>query len=114
MLEKLHDKFEDERTDLEKEESNARHAYEMLIQDLTAQIETATEDRESKAQQKASKLQQAAEEKGDLSDTTATRDSDTEYLDNLVAKCAGVEAASNSLHWLCKGLCAGEVLAEVV
>ena len=29
MLEKLHDKFEDERTDLEKEESNARHAYEM-------------------------------------------------------------------------------------
>ena len=27
MLEKLHDKFEDERTDLEKEESNARHAY---------------------------------------------------------------------------------------
>merc|ERR1712224_67067 len=46
MLEKLHDKFEDE-------ESNARHAYEMLIQDLTAQIETATEDREAKAQEKA-------------------------------------------------------------
>ena len=63
MLEKLHDKFEDERTDLEKEESNARHAYEMLIQDLTAQIETATEDREAKAQEKASKLQKAAEEK---------------------------------------------------
>ena len=38
MLEKLHDKFEDERADLEKEESNARHAYEMLIQDLTAQV----------------------------------------------------------------------------
>ena len=38
MLEKLKDKFEDERTDLEKEESNARHAYEMLIQDLTAQV----------------------------------------------------------------------------
>merc|ERR1719355_315012 len=54
MLEKLKDKFEDERTDLEKEESNARHAYEMLIQDLTAQIETATEDREAKAQEKAS------------------------------------------------------------
>merc|ERR1719482_1518258 len=61
MLEKLKDKFEDERTDLEKEESNARHAYEMLIQDLTAQIETATEDREAKAQEKASKLQKAAD-----------------------------------------------------
>merc|ERR1719473_2252272 len=82
MLEKLHDKFEDERTDLEKEESNARHAYEMLMQDLTAQIEAATEDRESKASQKASKLQGADENKGDLSDTTATRDSDQTYLDD--------------------------------
>merc|ERR1719389_435424 len=87
MLEKLHDKFEDERTDLEKEESNARHAYEMLIQDLTAQIETATEDREAKAQEKASKLQKAAEDKGELADTTATRDSDQVYLDDLVAEC---------------------------
>merc|ERR1719482_2037456 len=87
MLEKLKDKFEDERTDLEKEESNARHAYEMLIQDLTAQIETATEDREAKAQEKASKLQKAAEDKGDLADTTATRDADQTYLDDLVAEC---------------------------
>merc|ERR1740138_1464974 len=87
MLEKLKDKFEDERTDLEKEESNAHHAYEMLIQDLTAQIETATEDREAKAQEKASKLQKAAEDKGDLADTTATRDADQTYLDDLVAEC---------------------------
>merc|ERR1719267_126338 len=88
MLEKLHDKFEDERTDLEKEESNARHAYEMLVQDLTAQIETATEDREAKAQEKASKLQKAAEDKGDPADTTATRDADQTYLDELMATCA--------------------------
>jgi len=88
MLEKLKDKFEDERTDLEKAESNARHAYEMLIQDLTAQIDTATEDREAKAQQKASKLQHAAECKGDLADTTATRDADQTYLDDLVAECS--------------------------
>ena len=51
------------------------------------QIETATEDREAKAQQKASKLQKAAEDKGDLADTTATRDSDQVYLDDLVATC---------------------------
>jgi prefoldin subunit 5 len=88
MLEKLKDKFEDERTDLEKQESNARHAYEMLIQDLTAQIDTATEDREAKAQEKASKLQTAAEAKGDLADTTATRDADQTYLDDLVAECS--------------------------
>ena len=51
------------------------------------QIETATEDREAKAQQKASKLQKAAEDKGDLADTTATRDADQVYLDDLVAEC---------------------------
>ena len=59
----------------------------MTRQDLTAQIETATEDREAKAQEKASKLQKAAEDKGDLADTTATRDADQVYLDDLVAEC---------------------------
>jgi len=87
MLEKLLDKFSDERTDLEKVESNAKHAYEMLMQDLTAQIETATADRDSKTQTRASKLQQVAEDKGDLADTTATRDEDQKYLDELVATC---------------------------
>merc|ERR1719456_1306930 len=37
MLEKLLDKFIDERTTLEKEEMNSKHAYDMLMQDLKAQ-----------------------------------------------------------------------------
>merc|ERR1719333_1368948 len=37
MLEKLLDKFIDERTTLEKEEMNSKHAYDMLMQDLNAQ-----------------------------------------------------------------------------
>merc|ERR1719262_2049305 len=64
MLEKLLDKFQDERNTLEKEETNSRHAFEMLMQDLKAQIESATQQREEKSAVKAKKLQAAADAKG--------------------------------------------------
>jgi hypothetical protein len=54
---------------------------------LKAQISAATADREEKAQEKASKLQGAAEDKGTLGDTTATRDADDKYLSDLVSTC---------------------------
>jgi len=61
MLEKLNDKFIDERTALEKEEMNSKHAYDMLMQDLNAQIAQATQDRDEKAESKAKKLQAKAD-----------------------------------------------------
>merc|ERR1719454_2250344 len=61
MLTKLGAKFEDERTELEKEEMNARHAFEMLSQDLKAQIDQATQARTEKAEAKAKALQAAAD-----------------------------------------------------
>merc|ERR1711976_1080320 len=70
MLEKLLDKFVTERTELEKTEMNSKQAFEMLIQDLTAQIEQSTADRESKSETKAKKLQAKADTEGDLADTT--------------------------------------------
>merc|ERR1719252_470070 len=87
MLEKLLDKFIDERTTLEKEEMNARHAFEMLMQDLKAQIDQATADRDEKAEAKAKALQAKATAEGDLADVTATRDADQKFLDDLVATC---------------------------
>merc|ERR1719317_423433 len=87
MLEKLLDKFIDERTVLEKEEMNSKHAFDMLIQDLTAQIEQAKQDREEKAETKAKKLQAKADAEGDLTDTTTTRDEDVKYLADLTATC---------------------------
>merc|ERR1712008_329484 len=87
MLEKLLDKFIGERTVLEKEEMNSLHAFEMLIQDLTAQVEQATQDRTEKAETKAKKLQAKADAEGDLTDTTTTRDADQKYLDDLTATC---------------------------
>jgi len=48
MLEKLlEDKFIVERT-VEKEEMNSKHAFDMLLQDLSAQIEQARQDRGEK------------------------------------------------------------------
>merc|ERR1719359_1312542 len=87
MLTKLGGKFEDERTELEKEETNARHAFEMLSQDLKAQIDQATQARTEKAEAKAKALQAAADAKGDLQDTTTPRDDDSKYLSDLTATC---------------------------
>merc|ERR1719324_1776843 len=69
MLTKLKDKFEDERAALEKEEMTAKQSYEMMMQDLTDQVERAEKQRERKAQRKAQ------------------RDEDQKYLDDLVAGC---------------------------
>merc|ERR1719230_1928868 len=87
MLNKLLDKFIEERTTLEKEEMNAKHAYDMLMQDLNAQIDSATQDRDEKAETKAAKLQAKADAEGDLKDTTGTMEEDKKYLADLTATC---------------------------
>jgi cell division septum initiation protein DivIVA len=87
MLSKLHDKFVGERTDLEKKEMNSKHAHDMLVQDLTAQIDQSTSDREFKSATKAKKLQMKADAEGDLADTSATKAADEKYLSDLTATC---------------------------
>merc|ERR1719330_1137286 len=87
MLEGLLDKFIEERTDLEKKEMNNKHAFDMLMQDLTAQIDQATADREDKAETKAKKLQAKADAESDLKDTTTSKQADEKYLSDLTATC---------------------------
>merc|ERR1740124_1889047 len=87
MLEKLLDKFIDERTTLEKEEMNSKHAYDMLMQDLKAQVTQGSADRDSKAESKAKNLQNKADANGDLKDTTTTKNADSKYLSDLTATC---------------------------
>merc|ERR1719490_476479 len=67
---------------------NSKHAYDMLMQDLTAQLEQAKADRTEKAETKAKKLQSKADAEGDLQDTTTTRDADQKYVDDLKATCS--------------------------
>merc|ERR1719331_3213236 len=66
---------------------NSKHAYDMLMQDLNAQIAQATQDRGSKAESKANKLQAKADANGDLTDTTTTMNADKKYLTDLTAEC---------------------------
>merc|ERR1719476_1151282 len=87
ILEKLLDKFVTERTELEKTEMNSKHAFDMLIQDLKAQIEQATADVATKSETKAKKLQAKATAEGDLTDTTTTKNEDAKYLSDLTALC---------------------------
>merc|ERR1719164_188492 len=93
MLDKLKAKFEDERTALEKQEQEAKHAFGMLSMDLTNQLEAAREDRASKAEKKATALQNAADSRVDLADTTTTNEDDMKYVSDLTANCELKSAA---------------------
>merc|ERR1719327_2563874 len=87
MLEKLLDKFRDERSTLEKDELGAKHAYEMVMQDLQDSTEAAEQVMGRATVTKAERETAAAEAKGDLEDTTKARDYDQEYLDLMNAQC---------------------------
>jgi len=93
MLTKLEMKFADERTALEKAEVSNRQAFEVLGQDLKADISAATSARTEKTEAKAKALQNAADAKSDLQDTTQTRDDDAKYLADLTAECEAKSAA---------------------
>merc|ERR1719311_1221116 len=88
------DKFQDERNTLEKDELNAKHAFEMQAQELHDQMDAAKKEIAMKEKQKAGREQDAAEAKGDLADTTATKEEDTTYLNALVAQCDQKSKAS--------------------
>merc|ERR1719161_1517106 len=87
MLQGLATKFEDERTQLEKQEAESKHAFEMLSMDLHTQLDAARDARTEKAEAKADALQQAADGKGALADVTSTRDDDSRYLADVTATC---------------------------
>jgi len=87
MLTDLGGKFDKEKKDLEGEETEAKHSFEMLAQDLRASIDSATSSRTEKAEAKARNLQSAADSKGQLTDTSGTRDADTQYVEDLIVTC---------------------------
>merc|ERR1719407_280141 len=87
MLEKLKDKFEEERNTCEKEEKEKKHAYSMMMQDLQDEIERATAEKGRKVKSKATREEDAAGFKGDLADTTADKEADEKYLSDMTSGC---------------------------
>jgi len=87
MLEKLRDKFTDERAELEKEELSAIAAHQSLTQGLKNSIESGTATKAAQAAAKNENLQTAASKKAELSDASTTKQSTDEYVKETTATC---------------------------
>jgi peptidoglycan hydrolase CwlO-like protein len=87
LFEDMEHEFKEKRNELEKNELEARHGYEMLFQTITDNIEKLKKQRGRKVQRKAQRQEDGATARGELKDTTATRDEDQKYLDDTVAGC---------------------------
>merc|ERR1719498_1209068 len=87
MLENLKDKFTEEKSTLEQDEMKSKHAFDMMLMELTDSTKQAENQRAKKAKTKAQREEDAAAAKGDLADTTASHDEDVKYLEDLNAQC---------------------------
>merc|ERR1719265_984837 len=80
MLKGLMKKFREELADLQREESNRAHAFEMQNMHLTDLITVSSQDREEKAAMKAKNTAAAAEAKGNVVSTKADLAADQKLL----------------------------------
>jgi len=80
-------KAEGERSDARKEESNRKHAYEMLRQSLSDQISTQNRDMRNAQSLIAKKSEAKGNAEGDLDEGSKTLSSDKQYLSDLVQMC---------------------------
>merc|ERR1719191_1879611 len=87
MLKDLQTKFIAERTALEKEETESRQYYEMLMSDLDSEIANAQAGVDKDTDDRAKALKAKASAEGELSDTITVRDDDRKYLDDTTATC---------------------------
>lgn len=87
LLKGLEKKFVAEKRGVEKEEANAKHASQQLIQELTDQIDAATDESTSKQALRGKRKEKAAEATGDRADTQNVLNEDTKYLKDLKQEC---------------------------
>mmetsp|Transcript_33470 Transcript_33470/g.80835 ORF Transcript_33470/g.80835 Transcript_33470/m.80835 type:complete len:674 (-) Transcript_33470:51-2072(-) len=102
MLEKLKDKFRGEKGDLEKEEMNAQHSFDMVIQDYRAQVKQAEKSKADKERRSQNKSQRRSAAEGEVADTTADLNEDESYLADLNSECTDKHEAFASRQTLRK------------
>eukprot|EP00933_Yihiella_yeosuensis_P078603 TRINITY_DN9022_c0_g1_i1.p1 TRINITY_DN9022_c0_g1~~TRINITY_DN9022_c0_g1_i1.p1 ORF type:complete len:671 (-),score=244.26 TRINITY_DN9022_c0_g1_i1:121-2133(-) len=87
MLQKLSEKFSDEKKAAEKDESIAVAAFDKLQADLEDSVKTGTETSKKKVQERAAALQSASDKTTDKEDTEKTKADDTAYYKEVVSTC---------------------------
>jgi len=87
LMENLEAKLKDEKQSLEKDEMNRQHAYEMIAQTLTDEIQQDTDSRNAKVSTKKGREADSAQAKGDLAEIQAALAKDKTYLTDLRAEC---------------------------
>merc|ERR1719261_472534 len=87
LIEKLLDKFTEEKRALEKAEFNAKSAFEVSQKDLNAQVATAGMEKGMKETTKAKTIEAEGAAKGDLADTQASLAEDEKFLADLDSEC---------------------------
>eukprot|EP00929_Paragymnodinium_shiwhaense_P011206 TRINITY_DN1166_c0_g5_i2.p1 TRINITY_DN1166_c0_g5~~TRINITY_DN1166_c0_g5_i2.p1 ORF type:complete len:654 (-),score=277.61 TRINITY_DN1166_c0_g5_i2:104-2065(-) len=85
MLEGLLEKFKGELSDVQKEESNKAHYYDLEMIHLSDTIAKSQADRQEKAALKATTTAASAKAKGDLADTKASLEEDETVLRDMQA-----------------------------
>jgi len=87
MIEKLFERFTEERRKLEVEETNRKHAFELVKQSLTDNIKNGEDITAQKTALKARTTQEEAEAQGDLKETTTAKQADETYLRDITVGC---------------------------
>jgi len=88
LLKKLKNEFSSKLGDCQKEEMNSKHAYDMIIQDLTDSIENAETDIENKKGEAQSKAEESAKKKKDMLAVTALKAENEKLLTATTAECS--------------------------
>lgn len=87
IVEKLGDKFENEKMELEKREANQINSHQLMMMDLTSQIKAAEKASQKKVSEKQQIQTKKAEADGEMKDTISSVAEDEKFVADLKAEC---------------------------